>query len=120
MLVFFDQPNGVKIFRVEADAEGHPGRTRLGVVPKNTLSISGELRRQVSAEELGDIEKMISTYQRARKGRLEQAALSFPELAREALDYYESGADDMERRLIAAAVMEAVRRLRKYERSKQD
>lgn len=120
MLVFFDQPKNVKIFRVDADAEGHPGRTRIGTVPKNTLEISEEIKGQVSSEELEDIAKMISTYQRARDSRQEQAALSFPELAREAMDYYETRADDMEKRLIAAALMEAVRRLRKYERNQRD
>ncbi len=115
MLIFVDQDKHIRIVRTQAE-DGVTSRAPIGRVMKNNLEISDDLRALLSPEEVGDVEHMVGAYKRAAAVKAEYYALNFPEIAREVMDRFEDGASDAERQLVMSALMEAVRRMRKFER----
>jgi hypothetical protein len=118
MLVFVDQDKHVRIVRAEM-ADGVSSRAPLGRIMKNRLEIAEDLRALLSDEETESVAQMIDVYKNAAAARAEYYSLSFPEIAREVMDRFEQSASDAERQLISGALMEAVRRMRKFERENQ-
>jgi len=116
MLAFVDLPKHIRIIRLEPKGEGVE-RTILGRIPKATLEINEELGAQINVEERREIEDIFAGYTEADFARKRYYALNLPSILREAMDYLEEGAEGVERTFILGAMMEAVRRMRKMERS---
>jgi hypothetical protein len=115
MLTFVDLPKGIRFLRVETGDEG-PRRTILGRVSKPSLTVEPALSEQLEGDELEEIEKIIACYVQAEVMRRRVAVLNIPVILRETMEYFETEASDEERRLIFGAIMETLRRVRKYER----
>jgi hypothetical protein len=86
---------------------------------KNKLEVSDELRGILSPEELDQVDEAIDIYKRAENSKVEQYSLNFPVIVREVMDRFEQDASDSERQLVMGALMEAVRRLRRFQRDGQ-
>jgi len=116
MLVFLDQPKNVKVLRVN-DVDGKMERTRVGVIVKNSLELTPEMRSLLSEPELDEVNNVVDFYKRASSTTTAYYVAKFPEIVREVVSYYESGADETERRLIMASMMEGLRRIRRQDRT---
>lgn len=117
-MIFVDQDRHVRVVRARAE-DGSTSRSPIGRVPKNRLEIDEDLRALLSPTEAGEVEGMIEVYKRAASAQAEYFALNFPAITREVMDHFEDGATSAERQLIMGALMEAVRRMRKFERESQ-
>jgi hypothetical protein len=91
----------------------------MGRIQKNRLELSEDLRALLTPEELQEVEECLELYRRAASGRAEYHALNFPEISREVMDRFETDASPAERKLVMGALLEAVRRMRKFEREGQ-
>ncbi|MBL6749548.1 MAG: hypothetical protein ISP90_03465 [Nevskia sp.] len=116
MMFFVDQPNIIKIIRVTPDANGKNTRTRVGTFFKNTLERKLEEKVKFTKAELEEIDNAIETFNRSKQVRRQHYALSFPEIVREVMAYFETDANETEKELIAMAVTEALRKIRKLDR----
>ncbi len=116
MLLFSDRPKQIRVLRVSPQ-EGTAAREVLGYLPKATLALSDELRTALDGDELIQVENVVEVCRKSEALRLEINALNFPAAAREAMDYFETSADETEQQLIASALVDAIRRLRKHERA---
>lgn len=115
MLIFIDQPRQIKVVRTSVD-DGVATRSPIGKVMKNTLEIASELRETLSADEIKEVEEALDAYRTADEVRRRHHALNFPIIMREVLDYFETDATDVEKRLIMGSLLEALRHLRMLER----
>ena len=118
MLIFLDQDKHVRIVRTQAE-DGVTSRAPVGRVMKNRLEVTDDLRAQLSSEEVDSVEGVIDLYKAAAAAKAQSYALNFPEIARLVMDRFEEGASTAERQLIMSTLMEAVRRMRKFERDAQ-
>jgi hypothetical protein len=116
MVIFQDQDKRVRVVRMVSGADGKVARETLGSVLKRDLQIPPELVQQLNREELAQLQKALEIYQSARTSLLRYQAQNFPVIVREVIDYFEASTDEVERSLIAAAVLEALRRIRAGER----
>ncbi len=117
MLHYIDQPESVRIVRIDTDADGTATRTRVGALSKLHPGITPELRLVATEAELEEIEQVARHY--AGLATLEAQFLSarLPEILRLVTQRYESGASAVERRLIADAITEALRALRRADKA---
>jgi hypothetical protein len=115
MLFFVDQQNLVKIVRVSPDATGKRTRSRVGKFYKKTLERELDDGAKFSDSEIREIDDVIEVYSRSNEMRRQHHALSFPEIVRETMEYFEARATEAERELITTAVSEAVRRIRRVD-----
>jgi hypothetical protein len=120
VLFFVDQPNIIKIIRVTADDTGKNSRVRVGTFFKNTMEKKLDEKVSFSNAELEEIDKGFDAYIRSKDARRQFYALSFPEIAREVMEYFESSATETERELITMAITEAVRKIRKIDRQNSE
>jgi hypothetical protein len=118
MLFLVDQPKQIRVERMETN-DGVTTRVRLGRVWKKDLELDDELTASLSPEELEEVEAFLSRLRQAESVRLRHQALTFPMVAREVMEYFENTADVIDRRLIAMAIMQSVRQLRKLEQSEK-
>lgn len=116
MLLFIDQPKHIRVVRASSDGAGTLRRERLGQIPKATLEPSPELTAALAGDEGVEVSAAIDVYRKSVALKRQVAALTFPETVREVVDYLNDGASDSERRIIVAALMEAVRLVRKSAR----
>ena len=117
MLLFVDQPRVIKILRNSSDASGKTSRTRIGAINKVTMAKNLGKSVRLSREETDEIENTLEVLKRAKSIKRQSYALEFPEIAREVMEYFEGGASRTERELIAIAVLEAARKVRKFEKN---
>ena len=115
MLIFIDQDKHVRIVRTQVN-DGVASRSPVGRVMKSRLELSEDLRAQLSEEEAASVEQVLDVYRNAASVKGQYHMLNFPEITREVMDRYEGDASPAERQLIASALTEAVRRMRKFER----
>jgi hypothetical protein len=118
MLLFVDQEKNIRIVKTHEEG-GVTSRSPVGRLMKNKLELTDDLRAILSAEEIVEVEEVIAVYQRARSTRVEDYSLNFPVIVREVMDRFESNASNAERQLIMGALMDAVRRMRRYQRDGQ-
>lgn len=119
MLLFIDQPKHIRVLRASPDASGAMKRERLGLVLKSTLEPSPELSAAILPDETEEVSEAIEMYRRAAAARRQVSALMFPETVREVSEYLRDGASESEKKIIVAALMEAVRMIRKTAREDQ-
>jgi urease gamma subunit len=113
MLLFIDQPKHIRVLRTMPDASGTIKRERLGLITKQTLEPTPELAAAIQPDEKDEVDKALEMYRRSQEIQKQAAALNFPETMRIVTDYLQNGANDSERKIIVAALMEAVRQIRK-------
>lgn len=118
MLIFVDQPKQIRIIRTAVE-DGSASRAAVGRLMKNNLTISEDLKSALTPTEAKEVQEVIETYQQAETARKQVSALQLPVTIREAMDYFEDSASECERRLIMSALMEALRRMRKFEREQR-
>lgn len=116
MLIFVDQEKHVRVVRVHT-AEGGASRTPLGRIPKKQIDLPDDLRVLLTDEEAQQAEAVIALYRRAVDVQSECHALNFAAITREVMDRFETTASEVERQVVMSALMEAVRRMRRFEKS---
>lgn len=116
MLIFSDIAKFVRFFRVETDEEGKITRIPLGRVSKATLEIEPALAEQLQGDEHAEVERIIAGYVESEAQRKRANALALPVILREAMEHLETDATETEKAFILGAVVEAVRRMRKFQR----
>ena len=116
MLLFIDQPKHIRVMRASPDSSGALKRERLGLILKSTLEPSTELSAALAAGEDDEVAGAIDMYRRSALAKRQAAALAFPEIARDVVEYVRTGASETEKRIIVAALMDAVRAVRKTAR----
>lgn len=116
MLIFVDGAKQIRIIRSNPDDSEGPKRVPVGVLRKADLELGEQLREALTPEEVKEVEAVASAYKLSEDLRRRQLALSFPAIAREVMEYFSTSADNVERQLIACAVMESIRQLRKQGR----
>lgn len=119
MLLFIDQPKHIRVVRASPDDAGTLKRERLGQIPKATLEVTPELASALLPEESVEVSEAIDIYKKSVALKRQAAALTFPETVREVVDYLKDTASESERKIIVAALMEAVRLVRKSAREAQ-
>jgi hypothetical protein len=112
VLIFLDRPKNLAVMRLAADGSGASRREKIGSIPKNSWEVSADLLKLLTPEEKTELDGTIEFYKTAAKTRRTAAAMSFPETAREVVSYLEEDASPEERRIIVAAIMEALRAVR--------
>ena len=113
MLLFIDQPKHIRVLRSTPDASGAMKRERLGLIAKGTLDPTPELEGAVLDDEKEELAKAIEIFRHSQEVQKQAAALSFPETMRIVIDYLQNGANESERKIIIAALIEGVRLIRK-------
>jgi hypothetical protein len=116
MLVFVDQAKSIKVLRAEQGASGMT-RVRLGVVKKNKMELSDELKASLNKDELKEVEGAITLYQQADESQKKVDVLRFPQIVREVIEYVSTGdVTELERRIILTSFVDGLRQIRKLER----
>ena len=116
MLFFEDRARQIRVVRADVDASGASSKSALGIIQKKEFEIAQDLRAQLTADEVDEVEAIIDAYRRADELRVQRLALTFPAIVREVMEYFET-ASATERSLIGAGILDGIRRLRKFERS---
>ena len=116
MLIFSDIEKFIRFFRVHTDEEGKITRFLLGRVSKQTFELEPSLASQLQGDERAEVENIIAGYIDAEQQRKRANALALPVILREAMEHLETDATETERAFIMGAVLEAVRRMRKFQR----
>ena len=93
-----------------------PKRILVGRILKANYQFVGYKKAELaSAEEEIDVQRVIQACKDAHQTKLRSEALSFPEVARRVAEFYTASTEDVERRLISAAVLQLSRALRKVD-----
>ncbi len=116
MLQFQDRPDRIRVVRVNHEDASLPPRSTVGVILKRDLAVPAKLAAAATPGELEEIEAVIAHYRRAAALEPEVRAASLPSLLREVMQYYHAVADGTERTLIAGAILDAARDIRRAER----
>lgn len=121
MLLFVDQQKNIKVFRVGTNPN-KPSRVRLGVIQKNKLEMSEELRKNVDPSEVAEVDAVIARYRAIHPARTMLDALSFPQTVREVVDLVllNGGTNGLERGLVMTALLEGLRKLRRADHVEAD
>ena len=116
MLLFVDQPKTIKVLRLLEEG-GSVRRVRVGGVQKNKLELSEELTKDLNADEISEVKNVIAFYGSKDDAQLKLDVSRFPEILRQVVTYMSRPeVPEIERRLLATALSEALRQLRKSER----
>ena len=119
MLIYIDHPTYLRVYRANDGPIG-PKRILVGRILKANYQFVGYKKAELaSAEEEIDVQRVIQACKDAHQTRLRSEALSFPEVARRVAEFYTASTDDVERRLISAAVLQLSRALRKVDQGGQ-
>jgi hypothetical protein len=115
MLIYIDNPTYLRVYRANDGPIG-PKRILVGRILKANYQFVGYKKAELaSAEEEIDVQRVIQACKDAHQTKLRSEALSFPEVARRVAEFYTASTDDVERRLISAAVLQLSRALRKVD-----
>ena len=116
MLLFVDQPKSIKVLRLQEE-DGSVKRVRVGGVQKGKLELNEELKHGLSSDEVSEVQTVIAHYGSASEAQLKLDVARFPEVVRNVVTYMmSSDSSEIERRLLATALTEGVRQLRKIEK----
>lgn len=117
MLVFVDQEKWIKIQRAEQAPDGLH-RAFLGRVSKKELRLDEELQSQLTAEDLPEVNEVLSLYRGVATAQRQTDALRFPRIVREVVAYVASGrASPSERAILVGAFEEGRRQIRRLEKA---
>lgn len=114
MLIYIDTANYIRVYRVDGDAEGRK-RAPVGRIAKASYDFIAVPEAVLTGDEERDIRQIVEIHRTAKASSPRVEAMGFPELARRVTEYYTTGATEVERRLIATAVLQMVRSLRKVD-----
>lgn len=115
MITCVDRDKKIIVFRAITDETGAPARQRMGAVLKKDFELEPELDA-LTSEEHAELAAMLATYKEAALLKSRAAALTFPETVPDIVRYYEERASDDERKLIATALSEGLRAVRRLNR----
>lgn len=113
MIVCVDRDKKIVAFRLHTDEAGATRRERIGAVSKKDFEIGPELA-ELTADEVAELKSVIASYREAELLKLKAAALNFPQTVTAVLKYLDDEATDEERKLVATAFSEGVRRMRRF------
>lgn len=117
MLLFVDQPKTIKVLRLQEE-DGTVKRVRVGGVQKGKLEVNDDLAKALNSQEIDEVKSVIALYGAADNAQLKLDVARFPEILRNVVNYMATAdVNDVERRLLATALSEAIRQLRKRERT---
>jgi hypothetical protein len=117
MLIYIDHPTYLRVYRANEGPIG-PKRILVGRILKANYQFVGHKKAELaSAEEEIDVQRVIQACRDAHQTRLRSEAMSFPEIARRVAEFYAAATDDVEKRLISAAVLQMSRALRKVDQA---
>ena len=115
MLIYIDNPTYLRVYRSNAGPSG-PKRTLVGRILKASYQFVPHKDAELaSPEEKADVHRVIQIWIDGHRTKLRAEALNFPEIARRVAEYYATTTDDVEMRLISAAVLQMSRALRKVD-----
>ena len=115
MLIYIDNPTYLRVYRTNADPSG-PKRTLVGRILKASYQFVPHKDAELaSPEEKADVHRVIQIWIDGHRIKLRAEAMSFPEVARRVAEFYAASPDDVEKRLISAAVVQLSRALRKVD-----
>jgi hypothetical protein len=120
MILLTDQPKKYRVYRAEVDAEGHQSRKQLGAIPKASMEVPSEITSVLTSEEQTQLAAQLNFFNGVERSKLLGTLAALPENIREAVDYAFLSGTDAHRRILSAAIFEAVRVIRKYERAGAD
>lgn len=115
MISCVDRDKKILVFRLLADESGAPRRERIGAVQKKDFEIGPDLA-SLSKDEMAELKSVIATYREAALLKARVEALMFPQTVTSVLQYLDTDATDEERKLIATAFAEGMRRVRRVAR----
>lgn len=115
MLSYIDSPLFIKVYR---DDPTTGRRSRLAVVVKSNFDIRLDRHVNPSPSEQKEIAEVIGKYRAAQDVQAHADALRFPEIARVVTDYYARCTQQVERKLISGAIIEALRAIRKADKAR--
>lgn len=115
MLSYIDSPLFLRVYREDPQSRR---RARLAVVVKSSFEIRMDPKANPSNPERSEIDDVIAKYRLAHDMQVRAEALRFPEIARSVSDYYATCDQALERKLIAGAVIEALRAIRKADKAR--
>ncbi len=110
MLIFADAEKFVRVLRADGER-----RARVGVILKNTYELKRDENTSLSEAEVAEIQSVISNYQEVEKAQRSLDMRRFPQILRQATDYYEGAATEFEKRLISMAIAEAQKVIRRVD-----
>ena len=110
MLLFLDSPKFIKVLRAGVNGEA---RAPVGVIPKNTFEMRDGATASLSPEEREEIREVVGGYREVAEIQRNLDVKRFPQIAREVAEYYVTGATALEKKQISAALVEALRAVRK-------
>jgi hypothetical protein len=114
MLVFLDRNSAIRVVRVERAGSG---RVHLGYIRKRTWDFSKELQAALTAEEVEEVNGVVSMYRRAEGHAKALNVYGFPEIVRDVVEHITSAATaEVERRILVTALMDAARQVRRFQR----
>jgi len=116
MLLFLSQAQTLRIVRAAKNGAGKTERTRVGQISKSTLVKTLNKGVSLSPDETRQLDGVIDVMKRGAEARRQSYALDFPEITRQTMEYFET-ATAPEREMIASAVAEAMRKIRKFEKA---
>ena len=115
MLIYIDNPTYLRVYRANDGPIG-PKRILVGrILKSNYQFVAHKDTELTSTEEEIDVQRVIQACKDAHRTKLRSEAMSFPEVARRVTEFYAASTEDVERRLISAAVLQMSRALRKLD-----
>jgi len=119
MLIYIDKPTYLRVYRANDGPVG-PKRILVGRILKANYQFVGYKKAELeSAEEEIDVQRVIQAYRDGYQAKLKSEAMSFPAIARRVAEFYAASTDDVEKRLISAAVLQLSRACRKVDLTAQ-
>lgn len=110
MIDFIEREKFYFIVRLDA-GEGRP--TRLGRLSKEDWVVASGVKAQLSAEELAELEAFVGLQKQGDELERRLSVIRFPTMLRQVAEYYANGASSLEQKLIAKALRDATRRVRR-------
>lgn len=110
MLLFLDSPKFIKVLRAGVKGEA---RAPVGVISKNTFEVRDGTNASLSPDEREEIRAVVGGYREVAEIQRNLDVKRFPQIAREVAEYYATDATALERKQISAALVEALRVVRK-------
>ena len=78
------------------------------------------MKASISAEELEDLESNLDMFKTARDLKVKSKVYDFPAIAREVTEYVTTVGSEREQKMVATAILEALRVIRRAERNRAE
>jgi hypothetical protein len=114
MLLFIDDLRHIRVVR-QAEAGGV--REPIGRLRKHDLAIPEEVLAKLSEQEASEVSGALHRVVAGEKARLHAEIAGLPSLMRELTEFYRLEASEQERSWIKGSVQEAMRLIRRHDRS---